>query len=312
MYKSEASLPCFPGGQTFFCGYPHRRRPGIGAEAAVLPGNAYLCIGQTANHYGKTVCLGYRRRRVHRLAYGRRADRGGIRRGHCGRSFEQRPARRRGRAPHHGGRGAFRAGRLLRSGGARTPLPPVPFRFGNPLRGVESRRRVGARTPQILPQQPDVVSERRGADARHGAAQHRLFVVVHGLRRGRRAARDRTHAAQARHVALRQYEADVRGRAARRSGGLRGAARHRAPLLQPDRGASLGADRRAAAGRAAEPRALRHADRGRHPRMPLDLRRRLPHARRIEHPRLHRRHGPRTRPRSGHTPHVRRGAARRL
>ena len=25
-----------------FCGYPHRMRSGIGAEAAVLPGNAYL------------------------------------------------------------------------------------------------------------------------------------------------------------------------------------------------------------------------------------------------------------------------------
>ena len=95
----------------------------------------------------------------------------------------------------------FEKSRLLRPRRLCQGVRKIRLRFGNPLRSVEGRGRIGEQTVGILPQQPHVVHERHRPDARVRAAEHRLLVVVHRLRRGRRAARHGADAPQARHVA---------------------------------------------------------------------------------------------------------------
>ena len=170
----------------------------------------------------KSCVFGQRRRRLYRFAHRRGIDRCGVRRGDRRQSLEQRHGCSRGRAQDHGRRRPVRKGRLLRPRRLCPGVRKIRLRFGNPFRGVEGRGRIGEQTVGILPQQPHVVHERHRPDARVRAAEHRLLVVVHRLRRGRRAARHGADAPQARHVALRQHEADVRGYPARLAGRLRG------------------------------------------------------------------------------------------
>lgn len=179
------------------------------------------------------MCFGQRRRRLYRFAHRRGIDRCGVRRGDRRQSLEQRHGCSRGRAQDHGRRRPVRKGRLLRPRRLYPGVRKIRLRFGNPFRGVEGRGRIGEQTVGILPQQPHVVHERHRPDARVRAAEHRLLVVMHRLRRGRRAARHGADAPQARHVALRQHQADVRGYPARLAGRLRGAERHCAALFQP-------------------------------------------------------------------------------
>ena len=133
------------------------------------------------------MCFGQRRRRLYRFAHRRGIDRCGVRRGDRRQSLEQRHGCSRGRAQDHGR--PVRKGRLLRPRRLCPGVRKIRLRFGNPFRGVEGRGRIGEQTVGILPQQPHVVHERHRPDARVRAAEHRLLVVVHRLRRGRRAAR---------------------------------------------------------------------------------------------------------------------------
>lgn len=157
-------------------------------------------------------------------------------------------------------------------------------------------------TAVVLSQQHPVAGERAGTDARKGRPQHRFLIVVHRVRATRSAARDRADPASTGHIALREYQADMRGYPARHDGGVRGAVRHRAALFQPDRGASVGVDRGASERDSWQPRSVYYADGGRDSAVPEYFRGRLRYVGRFGCPGLYRRGRPGPRARGGGRP----------
>ena len=182
----------------------------------------------------------------------------------------------------------------------------VQIQFGHSFRGVEGRRRIGRETAVVLSQQHPVAGERAGTDARKGRPQHRFLIVVHRVRATRSAARDRADPASTGHIALREYQADMRGYPARHDGGVRGAVRHRAALFQPDRGASVGVDRGASERGSWQPRSVYYADGGRDSAVPEYFRGRLRYVGRFGCPGLYRRGRPGPRACGGGRPDGRR------